>query len=646
MDYTKVTTPLSIAYSLFESPLSFRYGSFSTIDFLACNISGARLDFAKISGSLGFFGSHMSGETRLSSAEIRGRVVLAKATLDGAGGRALNLDAARVTGDVLMDNLTAKGEVRAQNAQLAGRLVLENASLKNNFECAALDLDGAQVAGDVFCRNLSSEGEIRAVGANFGSQFHATGSTFKNLEGPALNLDNASLAGSFVVERVRSRGELRAAGAQLGGQIRLSGAKISADNSPAVNFDGADIGGEVFLDDAASIKGEVRFHSAHFRKQISLAGASLVASEYGSEPIGLNMSWATVEGSVFLTDGFNLDGQMKAFGCDIRGQLNFAGASINNPKKVAVDLDFANISGSVLCNDGFAIDGMMRAHRVRIGGLLSFVDAKIRNPDGVALRVTNSKIDSLHLANEAFEGRTNLAYAQIGTLVTTQDRPVNKPYLPNLLSAQGLELGAFHGFIKEDRDAAASWLDSIPRGSKKEFIAQPWRALATVFDSMGQSSEARWLRYQAAIRTTRSSHWRSKPFHWLYRWLVGYGYRPLRPFIWLGAILVLSFTLAVWHANDFTPTNREVAKITVLDGSGNPTPLNGSTNPHVPGYPSFSPYLFAIDTALPAVDTGQAKSWQITNSVLLPMAFAGIKGLSWLLGALLLAGLTGILKKE
>ncbi|WP_158253026.1 hypothetical protein [Cryobacterium sp. Y62] len=55
--------------------------------------------------------------------------------------------------------------------------------------------------------------------------------------------------------------------------------------------------------------------------------------------------------------------------------------------------------------------------------------------------------------------------------------------------------------------------------------------------------------------------------------------------------------------------------------------------------------MFALDTALPSATTGQSAAWQITGNTWFAILFAAIKGISWILTALLLAGVTGLLRK-
>jgi hypothetical protein len=53
-----------------------------------------------------------------------------------------------------------------------------------------------------------------------------------------------------------------------------------------------------------------------------------------------------------------------------------------------------------------------------------------------------------------------------------------------------------------------------------------------------------------------------------------------------------------------------------------------------------------MDTALPAAATGQTNAWRITETPGFRAFLPSSRGFAWLLTALLLAGITGILPKD
>jgi hypothetical protein len=64
------------------------------------------------------------------------------------------------------------------------------------------------------------------------------------------------------------------------------------------------------------------------------------------------------------------------------------------------------------------------------------------------------------------------------------------------------------------------------------------------------------------------------------------------------------------------------------------------------GYPRFDPWLVAVDSAIPAAQTGQADFWRPTDNPGLMYLLVVVKVSAWVLTALLLAGATGFLRKD
>ena len=57
------------------------------------------------------------------------------------------------------------------------------------------------------------------------------------------------------------------------------------------------------------------------------------------------------------------------------------------------------------------------------------------------------------------------------------------------------------------------------------------------------------------------------------------------------------------------------------------------------------PWLLAVDTALPAAATGEAAAWTVIDPAW-ALLFGGIRVAGWTLISLLIAGVTGIIRKD
>jgi len=163
----------------------------------------------------------------------------------------------------------------------------------------------------------------------------------------------------------------------------------------------------------------------------------------------------------------------------------------------------------------------------------------------------------------------------------------------------------------------------------------------------------RWMRLKAARGLTRTSRRGPKPIRWLYDLLTGHGYYPLRAAGWLILAIIASGLIVYFNAADFTPTAANKAAWKTPAPAGEPAPPITGATPCAELQDRASclnPILYAFDNALPGtLATGQAAQWtangaQGTNAWI-PYVLGGLKIASWIFVALLLAGVTGLLRK-
>jgi hypothetical protein len=117
---------------------------------------------------------------------------------------------------------------------------------------------------------------------------------------------------------------------------------------------------------------------------------------------------------------------------------------------------------------------------------------------------------------------------------------------------------------------------------------------------------------------------------------------------WLAALRIAVFAIASLRAADFRPSDAAASTVSVMniDNQVERIRVTGETRPSSDRSPRFNPALIAVDTAIPAAATGQSDAWRVTENQWLLGLFAAIKGIAWILTALLLAGVTGILRKD
>jgi hypothetical protein len=611
---------------------------------------GLTLEQTRIPG-LALGGSRLHGHKDLpalqgSGATIAGDLRLSRATLTNERGPALTLDGARIGGNAFLDEgFTATGEVRALGATITGHLPLSGATLTHEGG-PALVLDGASIGGSAFLdQGFTATGEVRALGATITGQLSLRRATLTNDGRPALVLDLASIGGSaFLDQGFTATGEVRAPGATVTGQLNLRGATLTHEGGDALNLDGASIGNDALLE-GLTATGEVSALGATITGDLRLSGATLT-NEHGD---ALNLDGASI-GNDALLEGLTATGEVSALGASITGQLSLRKATLTNERGPALDLDGASIGGAYLGQGftdtgelgGFTATGEVRALGATITGQLNLDGATLTNPGGDVLNLEAAQVRELRLRGVAkVEGRVSLADCQIAIL--TLDAATEHPP-PGELHANGWRVEALHGAMASDVRLAQQWLDSRP--DTDPYSPQPARELAEGYDRAGHPDKARRLRYAAARQVAADAPWWAKPRHWLYGGLVGHGYYPLFTLGWLAALFLCAAVLATTQAGQFVPSDPGKASDAVAAATEQvpDDPVTGATSCQELGdYPCFSPWAYALQTVVPPAAAVQATAWQPTGWVLL--AVTALKGAGWVLVALLLAGITGLLRR-
>jgi hypothetical protein len=268
----------------------------------------------------------------------------------------------------------------------------------------------------------------------------------------------------------------------------------------------------------------------------------------------------------------------------------------------------------MLCWAGFVAEGEVRLAGARIGGRLDFTGAKLTpdrpEKDGWILDLGELKTGTLFLRGLAKppEG-VDLTQAQVDTFID------DAASWPHLVVLRGFTYGVLHEQPRATARMRLTWLRRDPEG----YTPQPYEQLASVYRRAGRERDARTVEFanQRARRHELSLASRLSSLDAL----VGYGYRPWQPLVWLlgwwiaGALV---FTLAYPH-------HMTLAK---------------------PGQPhhTFQPAVYALDVLLPVIDFEQQGSW-IPEGAVRWWAWASIVA-GWVLVTAFIAALTGALRRE
>jgi len=654
---------------------------------------GINLEFATFSGNAIFRGIHSSASIYAKNADIGGQLVLDDAIIT-APVDSLELQGAQIKGSANLVRLRTSGRIVARNTILGARLDLSGACI-GAHEGYSIQLRNSAIAGNVFMTHAHFSGNIHAYGVKFGADLSAAHILIRSSSADAINLNHASIAnnalftdsilygtlrahsmrigGELDLKRVRvgtldakdaviltqaelgagsffqniqTRGSIEAYGTKFGGDLNMDQARLSSPGQRALILDRATMQGNVWMSSVHIVGGLVAAGArimGHFR----LAGSTISCCDESGGPDllvpAVLLSRISVSGQFDLSS-LQLAGSLIAVDSKI-SQMKLMNASIETSEAIGLNLSHAEI-GNVAVLSGVKVDGCFVGHG------LSVLDTLFM--DGVDIGETvlsSSSVGTLLLTNSSqFRGPLSLHGSSITILEVEQQKPSHAA--PPLADVHGWKIGTIRGYLREDRKALLTWLKTMPfsvdaRG-RASFPPQPWKAVANTLASMGQPEDARWLRVKSANRTTKTSPPLTKLGRLLLAGFVGYGYHPFLVIPWLIALFLATFFLTNSFAHDFSPSDPRVASISVAasQGQGSATRISGDAKPGPPNYPGFSPVLYALDTALPPALTGQSTAWRVTENEWLPALFAAFKAFAWVLTALLLAGVTGILRKE
>lgn len=507
---------------------------------------------------------------------------------------ALTLDRARIVGDLAAAGLQAKGAVRALGIRVGADLDLSYAKLWK-ADGYALNLDGAEVTGAVFARDLEADGEVSAVGVRFLGQLDLSAALLGRAhQGDAFTLEAAEISRSVLAEGLVADGQVAIHGVRIGGILNLRAATLRNAYGFALSLDRSEIAEDVWARGLRA-EGAIRALGARIGGILDLTRATL------RKPVVPN-----VHGNVTGREGARVTNEM-------------------TKHRYALRLDAAEIAADVWAQ-GLEVVGELRAKGARFGGSLDLSKAKLCNRDGDALNLESSSVERLKLGSVVdIRGQLHLYRSAIADLTTETDRP------PKPLVATGWAVRDIHGPLREDWAAARLWLKTTSEKS-----AQPWVALAEVYERNGEPAAARRLHVAAANRVTKNAPLWAKPLRTTYLCVAGHGYYPMLAAFWLVMVAVLATGIVDANQADFVSNHNatDIAAITYLQRTHTPTPTPTA----------LQPFSYALSALLPTAVGNATSDWTVT-ATWLTITLTGLKLTAWILTALLLAGVTGLLRK-
>lgn len=386
-----------------------------------------------------------------------------------------------------------------------------------------------------------------------------------------------------------------------------------ADTRPrTLRLAGARVTGTLDLE-AATLTRPVQLRGCFFDEPITLTGASTQALQLpGCYVPGLTASQLRTQGNLELNRG-TVRGGIDLLGAHIGGQLLFNGATLTNPNGTALDADGLTVDQLMACRNGFRAEGQVILRGAHIASQLVFDGATLTNPNGRALNLQEVHARALLFRLKTPpKGEVNITHAQVGVYLDDETT------WPTTLALRGFIYDSLYEHSKISVAARLRWLDRDPEG----YAPQPYEQLASVYRRAGRDDDARKVAIAQQRRRREILNWPGKVWNSLLRWTVGYGYRTWQAGLWLLGLLVVGAIVFAWAH----PGEMALAK-----KPGDPLP-------------AFQPWIFSLDVLLPVVNLHQEEFW-IPQGVARWWAWFSILA-GWLLTTVVVAALTGLLKKD
>lgn len=369
----------------------------------------------------------------------------------------------------------------------------------------------------------------------------------------------------------------------------------------------------------------------------------------------INLTDATIKGSVYLNDGFEADGGVTLNGSRIGGDLNCISGHFFNPGNVAIDAVGTEIAGYVYLMSAESqrlsfrrggpvkINGSLRFRGTRTSGVLvwdAVVSGSAGTPQGFLgpdmsapvaffwLQVTMEKGTQLYLSG-----------ASVGNLVDDERSwPAPGNLVIDGLTYSGLSLG----LVPVDADTRLKWIALQP-----QYHPQPYWQLAKVLREAGDEKGAVKVLVAEGDARYRQMALPGRVFGTFLKYTIGYGHRPLLALWWsLGVVLIGTAMVSIG------------SRAGVMARSWPEHRPTDETKSHE----KLQPLLYSLDTFLPVVDLHQEYYWwpDATASGSVNLFGRGITvsgGLlrhylwlqiiaGWLLTGIFIAGLTGLIRND
>jgi hypothetical protein len=509
----------------------------------------------------------------------------------------------------------AWGKDRQIRAQLLFQLLTGQGCLDQAFgPPLAVRLRGTQISGRLNLGGLTLRCPLELYSCFMGGR----------LDLAKVTAPDISLRGTYLCQRLSARrlrldhnlnlqgfhchGPINLLGAHIGGQLNCEQAMFANPNGTALSADGMVVAGDLFLS-SAQVSGEVRLLGARIGGQLACEQATFS----NSNGPALSADEIVVDGGLFLRSS-EVTGEVRLLGARIGSQFACEQSTLTNSNGRVLSADGMVVDGDLFLRSS-EVTGEVRLVGARIGGQFACEQATFTNPNGSALNLERASVTQDVIMRPArLEGSINLTAAQVGGWYD------DKQTWPTALSLDGFVYDAINaqGVTPQVR---LDWL----RRHQGDYVPQPYEQLAAVYRRAGDHEGARTVDIaKQQVRRAKVkgwARWPSRAWSGFLRWTIGYGYRPGLVIPYLIALFAVG-----WLVFDYAyPADLRPAK-------------SGSEQPE------FHPARYTLDLLLPVANLKHRDAF-VPHGYVGWWAF-GLSLAGWLLAAVVVAGLTGVFKRD
>ncbi|TPQ32363.1 hypothetical protein C2U70_21815 [Bradyrhizobium guangdongense] len=245
-------------------------------------------------------------QLELNSSKIGGNLEFSGVTLSGS----LNADAIEVGAHVRMvSNALRQTTLKRANLALA-KVVGDLDARGTTFQ--SLDVSGATISGNVILESANFEEDVIADSAQIGARFLMSSDKSRETSVRSISLTNARVAGYVDLSGVGLRGDIDLTLIQAGSHLALNSTHVPILNSTFLG--GAKIAGNLNIANSASI-------GSLLAASMQVGGDVLIL---GSQVADLNVTGAKVAGQLAM-DNSTLRGRMAANTVDVGGSVSLRG---------------------------------------------------------------------------------------------------------------------------------------------------------------------------------------------------------------------------------------------------------------------------------------------------------------------------------